>query len=368
MADATLDAEKARILVVDDSKVMRVSASKLLGKEFDVVVAEDGQMAWDMLQEDDSIRMVFSDLSMPNLDGYGFLKKVRESDSAALKDLPVVIVTGGDDSEEAREEALNQGATDFIIKPFNSVDLKARARSYSCASYRTKQLKQEAEILQEKSAVDPLTGVYNKDHFIERVAQARAYSIRHDKAFSMVSIEVSNFNKLFVSYGRQIADALIRHIAAALKQACREEDAVARIGLARFSLLISDANIEGAEALVSRIHQDLTETGFQFEDKTFRCDLTAGIIRFCGDENVSVDALMEMLIDKVKQAQKDGVTICAKETGEGCHISVDEALQLIAAGRETQVLDQMDKLLNKIRPLLALADESQRQSLRSVLV
>ena len=120
-----------RIIVVDDSKVVRNAAKKMLRCEFDVVTAEDGDEAWQLLGIDPSIRVVFTDLTMPNLDGYELIRKIRNSTSTEIQRLPVIVVTGVEDSDAARERVLELGATDFVSKPFATIDLLARARAHA---------------------------------------------------------------------------------------------------------------------------------------------------------------------------------------------------------------------------------------------
>ena len=91
-----MDAEsetQTRILLIDDSKVMRKSAVKMLGGEFDVVVAEDGQQGLDMINDDASIQVVFTDLNMPKMNGYQLLEAVRTSADEGIRNLPVIVVT-----------------------------------------------------------------------------------------------------------------------------------------------------------------------------------------------------------------------------------------------------------------------------------
>ena len=355
-------------MVVDDSRVMRVSAQKLLGKEFDVVVADDGEQAWFMVNKDPEIRMVFSDLSMPNLDGYGLLARFRESEDERLREMPIIIVTGGEDSDEAREEALGQGATDFIIKPFNSVDLKARARSHTCTVYKTRELKREAAFLQQKSAIDPLTGVSNREHFLERLTQGRAFTIRHKQPLSLVSIEVDGFNRFFLKRGRALADALIKQIADILRQHVREEDTVARTGLSRFSILMSSTEMPGARLLAERVCDEISETGFVFEEERIQQTLSGSVIVYQGDEDLQIDDLMSESLQLLREAQLDeggrildnvaveevAVTAAAHEPVT----SIDQALDMIARGHGAELVQDVGALMEKLSPLLALAEEA----------
>ena len=70
---------RARLLVVDDSKLMRKAAVKMLGDEYDIVLAEDGQQAWIQLESDPTIQVLFTDLNMPVVDGYELLGRVRDN-------------------------------------------------------------------------------------------------------------------------------------------------------------------------------------------------------------------------------------------------------------------------------------------------
>lgn len=118
--------DKPEILVVDDSKVIRLAAKKMLGSEYIVHLAEDGLVGWEMLQNNSAISVVFTDLSMPNLNGMELLDNIRSSTSDHIANLPVIILTGCDDTESAKQTVFDAGATDFIGKPFESIDLMSR--------------------------------------------------------------------------------------------------------------------------------------------------------------------------------------------------------------------------------------------------
>ncbi|ANB02168.1 response regulator [Ectothiorhodospira sp. BSL-9] len=108
------------ILVVDDSRVMRQALNKILRRRYQVVDAPDGMEAWTLLEQNPGIACVFTDLSMPQLDGYGLLQRIRESDDARLKSLPVIIVTGNEDDEGTRRKAAERGANGVVMKPFRA--------------------------------------------------------------------------------------------------------------------------------------------------------------------------------------------------------------------------------------------------------
>ncbi len=116
--------ENPTLLIVDDSRLMRHALKKILSADFNLVEAADGEEAWEKLQTEPSIQAIFSDLSMPNLDGYGLLERVRKSVEARINSLPFIVITGkeGDDAS-LRSEAQALGANEIVCKPFKSEEI-----------------------------------------------------------------------------------------------------------------------------------------------------------------------------------------------------------------------------------------------------
>lgn len=114
-------ASKPRVLVVDDSRVVRFTVSKILDGEFQVIVANDGEQGWDTAAQQRP-DLVISDINMPNLDGYGLICKLRGADTAKLRDVPVIVITSAED-DIVRERAYACGANAFILKPFDAGEL-----------------------------------------------------------------------------------------------------------------------------------------------------------------------------------------------------------------------------------------------------
>ncbi|TVQ34895.1 MAG: response regulator [Wenzhouxiangella sp.] len=98
--------QRPRILFVDDSRVMRVCAERILADQFDVVACDSADAAWELLSSDSSIQLLFTDLQMPGRSGFDLLTDIRKSDLPGLAELPVVLITGSEDHEEKRKQAL----------------------------------------------------------------------------------------------------------------------------------------------------------------------------------------------------------------------------------------------------------------------
>lgn len=115
------DDERPSILVVDDSRVVRVSVTRILDHGFNVFQANDGQSGLERarrLKPD----LVVTDINMPKLDGYGLICALRGDDDDKLSNVPTIVMTGAEEND-VRERAYACGANAFIPKPFDSSTL-----------------------------------------------------------------------------------------------------------------------------------------------------------------------------------------------------------------------------------------------------
>jgi len=208
--------KQQRVLIVDDSKVVRITARKILGDHFETVETLDGENAWDILTSEAPFSLVISDLSMPNLDGFGLLERIRHTHLPHISSLPVIIITGANDSEAIKKRATEAGATDFIGKPFDSVHLLARAQAHASAHSNAQELKEETIALEETSAIDPLTKIANERTFMERGYQLLAYAVRHNTRLSVFHIEVDNFGDIYKTHGDGVAESIVQTVASTL--------------------------------------------------------------------------------------------------------------------------------------------------------
>ena len=307
MSDAMTD--KSIILVVDDSRLMRVAARKVLKTDFEVLEAEDGKIAWEILQRDSRIGLVISDLSMPNLDGLGLMKKIREAADPRLSNLPVIIVTGAEDDDGSKETALSAGASDFITKPFDSVQLLARAQA-QVARQRTHQVLEDSEVtkqqLETQNSLDAFTGLANKRAFFEHLEEGLSYAIRHRTELAVLLIQVDRYKVLFLRRGKESAEVALGELAKILCADRRREDTVARIGLDTFAILLPCANLVGARRVAEQLRATVESQVFRHAGDTF--SITASMSVSCPSIHPDITS-QELLFDaseKLHSAQRSG--------------------------------------------------------------
>lgn len=363
----TANAGKPRLIMVDDSKVMRTAATKMLGAKFDVVVAENGVEGWKQISHDQQIQVVFSDLSMPELDGYGLLEKIRTCDDPGIAGLPVIIVTGAENDEAAREKALDMGATDFITKPFNSTDLLARATAH--ANYQ-----RERKAMAEQTTMDSLTGLGNQLYFNGRLKQELAFAARHGHNLSLVRADIDNFNKVFIKVGKEAADAVLARIGEIAADLIRNEDSAARIGLSQFAILLPTADAAGAAIFANRFCRQVREAVVDFKGNKLSVTMSVGVLSPEPHPGATPRSVSEEANLVVKAAQSAGGNCVVTEeemrkkpgklpsqstppppaaAAEG-NLSVEQALSFIAEGKTEVVVPHLSALRRKLAPLLRL--------------
>lgn len=388
---------RARVLVVDDSKLMRKAAHKMLGEEFDVVTGDDGVDAWAQIQQDPGIQVVFTDLNMPRMDGYELLRTIRGAEDPGVQGLPVIVVTGAENDEAARMKALDQGATDFITKPFTTSDLVARARAHANYQRVTRQL-------QSQVAVDALTGLANKAGFMERLQQDIAYARRHQQPLCLVRLEVEDFRRFFLYYGRGLAEALVLQLARQLRTRIRKEDTAARIGLGGFALSLPGGQEAGIVAMVERLQAEVLANPPVFEGEPVAVKLHAAVLSPLMDSALGPQEAMEACQARLDVARETGVAVlpapeavlapvspvaapgpapmpapapaptpappvaaapapAASPTPAATPVSVDAVLDLLREGRAQEALPKLPAVIGRLLPLLRLLGPNQRAQL-----
>lgn len=366
---------KPRLLLVDDSRVMRTAGKKMLGDRFDVIVAEDGVEGWDKICTDQSIQVVFSDLSMPNMDGYQLLAKIRSSNDAGISGMPVIIVTGAENDEQAREQALNQGATDFITKPFNSTDITARATAH--ANYQ-----RERRRLEQQTTLDELTGLGNARFLDTRLRQELAFAQRHGHQLSLLEVEVDDFNSLFLKLGKAAADHLLKQVGQVVGKLARKEDTAARVSLARFILLLPCADSAGAKLFAERLFAQIGQLAPSIQGKRIAFAVSIGVASPESHPGQTARGVLDELDTIMKAAkhaggnrvlrddelrQADGSLLPSAPQAppleaKEARLSVDQALQALARGDRKAVVAALPWLKRQLAPLVTLMAEEKRKA------
>lgn len=249
----------ARILFVDDSRLMRFAANRFLGQRFDVVLAEDGRQAWQMLQRDDSIKVVITDLMMPEVDGIELIRRIREAGHDRIRTLPVLVVTSVEE-KAGRRSALDVGASDLVPKPFSGADLVEPVQGY---------LQRLAAAKDDSFGPHRLANIVStRDELVHRLEQISSFHDRHALEFSILHARLDDYDRIAASHGLNWAESMMRHMARVLAREVRIEDIVGRSDDAVFSMILMATAAAGAKRLRARLREHLARNPARFPGRT----------------------------------------------------------------------------------------------------
>ncbi len=357
--------DKVRVLVADDSRVIRKAINKILSNEFDLVEAEDGETAWEYLLRDESVQVLVSDIEMPRLDGYSLICRIRAAEAERVRSVPIIIITGADD-ELTRERAFACGATDFIIKPIDGVQLLARTRAHAKLDQTTRKLEETSTALEEQTAVDPLTQLHSRRYFLQHGVQDLAYAKRHHSDLSIIRIDIDNFRSIYKKYGDQVSDQILIWLAKILVATSRTEDTVARIGGGEFATLAPSSGRMEAAILCERMRTAVIAEPFKNESVSLPLTISLGLATLGRDPGETIEellALSEQRITLAKAAGGNRLGISYQEESPKLEETVIEqpdfetALKMLGANEGGKLVPFLPDLLSRCLPMLEFCNK-----------
>ena len=361
---------RARILVIDDSRVVRISIRKVLDDEFDVIEAEDGEAGWEALLADAQIQVVLTDAGMPRLDGYDLIARIRAHDEARIQHIPVNMVTAADD-EATRQRALALGATDFITKPFDKAQLLARVRAQARADQTTRDLAETSEALIEHATDDALTNIRSRRYFLRRGEQDLAFATRHQQDLSVFVVGIDDFDAIKVQHTTTISDDILVSVADCLRKAIRTEDTLARSADAQFAILAPTLGGAEADMVCNRIRQQIAASPFKIGDTPISLTVSIGLSHrgeastgqggeHSAERIEDVLTLAETYLAKAQAAGGNRAVTAEQARATKKRISIDAALRILAQGDPEKLNPHINTMMEQLLPLLAFCNTAQQ--------
>ena len=362
-----------RVLVIDDSRLVRASIIKHLKGVFDYVEAGDGQAGWEQIVLDPTIRVVISDLSMPRLNGYQLLEKIRNATANRIRQLPVVIISG--DEEEAAKAA-QFGATEFITKGVSTVELLSRIEVLLRLQSREEKLEQVREL---PTITEADTQLASTAYFDLQSEKMWAFSRRHGIDFVVLAIRLDDVVGLpvqAVALRRTIRERIFSFIADMLAKAMRREDCVARSGDDEFIVAAMGISPNGAIKFAHRLAEAIAAARIHHGEAALSLTASFGIAAASQTRASKVETLRQIASRRVDIAQKMGGNrvVGMIEEGEATGsfavdeldlppMTLSEALNLIERGQGREVLPYLTQLESQIQPLneLILQQKARRK-------
>jgi len=264
------------ILVVDDDKLNLSAARKVLSGEYKVIPVVRGTQVLSYL-ENEECDMILLDISMPEMDGFELLRKIRTMENG--KDIPVIFLTADNDTE-TETRCFKEGAIDFIVKPFVPTVMQSRiGRALELEELRRgladklEKKTREVSDIRSKSYQDVLTGLWNRAYTENAVNEM----ISQEKKGALFMLDMDNFKAVNDNYGHIAGDETLKVFAGTLKKFAGEGDILCRIGGDEFMIFVKGVTEKSelssrAADIISDFQKKFAALSFEIE-----CSVSIGI-------------------------------------------------------------------------------------------
>ena len=302
MSHLAADEHPRRVLVIEDSNVERQNLKRWLEDDhFRVVEAGDGAVGLAACRAHPP-DLILLDLVLPGQGGLEVLRQLKED--AATAAIPVIVVSGVAEPSD-RVRSLDLGAVDFVPKPFDVDELRARLR----VALRTRRLQ---ELLERRALIDGLTGLANRAALEDRLVSEWAMYERHRAPLAVLIADLDQFKQVNDQFGHAVGDDVLRRVAIVLRASVRVGDLAARYGGEEFVIVAPHCDTQGALLSAERFRQRLAEPAVTISPSHLSVTASIGVASVPEDQAASPGALLSLA---------DEALYVAKARGRNCVVS-----------------------------------------------
>jgi diguanylate cyclase (GGDEF)-like protein len=323
------NAHKNLILIVDDNPYnIQVVAAALLEYGYELGIAMDGTQAYRFLEENIP-ELILLDIEMPDFDGYEVCRTIKNNPK--FQDVPIIFLTAKNSSEDI-VRGFNEGGVDYITKPFNLSELKARLKTHIELKKAREEIRNYVQRLEElnkelsdKSVqmnkavddlrffamTDPLTELANRRCITEKIEDEIRRFNRNKNPFFVILGDIDNFKKINDQYGHECGDYILKSLSRFMKTIIRERDILSRWGGEEFLLLITDTDLEGSLVVAEKLRSGIEALEIFYNEKRIRVTISFGVAGFNQEDGMD---------GTIKRA--DDALYMGKNNGKNCVVTL----------------------------------------------
>src|SRR5271168_4141566 len=286
------DATRMQALVVDDSAIYR----KLIGDHlrswgFEVTLAECGSAAWTLLQQPQSPKLVLLDWVLPDLDGIELCKRIRVAGSTGP--YVYVILLTGKDGRQNMLDAMQAGADDFLAKPFDELELKARLLVGKRILDLQEELVSARESMRHAATHDSLTGLMNRGEIVAMLERELERARREHHPLSVILGDIDHFKSVNDTLGHLFGDEALREVGRRLRSQLRIYDGVGRYGGEEFLLVLPNCDLPNAMLRADELREMISRAPVLCSGEERLITMSMGVAVSASDRKNEVEVLLK---------------------------------------------------------------------------
>jgi len=302
------DAGASRILIAEDDPVLRRMLEALLVKSgYDVVAVADGLQALRVLEGEDAPSLAVLDWVMPGLEGPQVCQRIRQR-----RDRPyvyILLVTALTQKGNVLQ-GLEAGADDYLTKPFDAQELRARVRVGLRILSLQQSLISAREELRFQATHDALTGLFNRGAVLEAIHRERSRQTREGGALGVILADLDHFKQINDTYGHLLGDAVLKETARRMVSCVRPYDTVGRYGGEEFLIIAPTADAAGSLSLAERMRETIASSPIATAAGAVNVTASFGVAASAPADSIAPDVLLVSVDDALYRAKELGRNRC----------------------------------------------------------
>lgn len=293
------------VLIIDDSDNVRDLIIRTLGE---AALFDQYREARDGIEGIKSLisakaDLIICDLEMPRMDGFKFMSMVNSRQD--LRDIPIIMLTGRED-RELKIKGLEQGACDYVTKPFDAGELVARVKVQLKIKALQDELRKSNELLKELSNTDPLTNLNNRRYLTKALNSELLRAERTGDCLALIILDIDNFKKINDTYGHQNGDKVLSAIAEVTQTHLRCYDIAARYGGEEFVLVLPGTSLVGGEEVAERLREEVEMISFPPPMDKLSVTISLGVALFPSLLVEDMESLIRQADEALYRAKQKG--------------------------------------------------------------
>jgi diguanylate cyclase (GGDEF)-like protein len=270
------------VLIVDDDLSVRNTMHEYIANAgFNTLAASSAEEALELVEKNE-FAVVITDIRLPGMGGLELTKVIKKKNGS-----DVIVVTGYSD-DYSYEEAINIGASDFVIKPVRLEELLLRLRRVLKERQLSTERTRMMQKLQKLATTDGLTKLYNSRSFYTQLELEVDRYNRYKHPLSLLLLDIDNFKEFNDTFGHLEGDKVLVRFSQIIKSCLRINDSAYRYGGEEFTVILPETNGEEAKTVAQRIRASLESENFKpIPDKDAKITISIGVTQYFPKEELS---------------------------------------------------------------------------------
>lgn len=299
------------VLIVDDiTQNIGLLVDLLESVGYSTTFAKNGKQALERV-ESANPDLILLDLMMPEMDGLEVCKILKSNPQ--YSHIPIIFLTASSEDSHLIK-AFEEGAVDYVTKPFKISELFARVKTHLTLKWTQDELKKAYIEMEKLATTDTLTSINNRRSILAFGEQEFERYKRYQFPCSVIILDIDYFKQVNDNYGHPIGDEVLIKVANLLQKSIRSVDQLGRFGGEEFLIILPQSSLEDAIAVANRLRRSIEQLSFDNLDYSFKVTISLGV-----DCCQPTDENIEQVIKRADQA-----LFVAKDNGRNQVYSLKE--------------------------------------------